>query len=226
MNPVRNRTRTLGDLARFNISDTSSAISNGVKYLIGIDEAGRGPLAGPVSVGAVMVPVDFDFSLVDGVRDSKKLSEKKRESLFARFEELRESGQISFAVAFSPASIIDSKGIVFAIRAALAATLEKLGARADECEIRLDGSLKAPEQFKQQQTIIRGDDSEPVISMASIAAKVIRDRHMVAIASQYPAYGFDVHKGYGTLAHRRAIIRDGLSDIHRATFCSRILSCT
>ncbi|MEK7601590.1 MAG: ribonuclease HII [Patescibacteria group bacterium] len=223
MNPVRNRTRTLGDLARSNTSNTSSAISNGVKYLIGIDEAGRGPLAGPVSVGAVMVPMDFDFTLVEGVKDSKKLSEKKRESLFARFEELRESGQISFVVAFSPASIIDSKGIVFAIRSALAATLEKLGARADECEIRLDGSLKAPEQFTSQQTIVRGDDSEPVISMASIAAKVIRDRHMVQIASQYPAYGFEVHKGYGTASHIKVIGERGLSDLHRTSFCSKLL---
>jgi ribonuclease HII len=197
-----------------------------MKYLIGIDEAGRGPLAGPVSVGAMMVPMDFDFSLVEGVRDSKKLSKKKREAHFARFEELRDSGLLSFAVAFSSASIIDTCGIVPAIRLALAETLEKLGARADECEIRLDGSLKAPERFTNQATIIRGDDSEPVISMASIAAKVLRDRHMVEAASRHPEYGFDVHKGYGTASHIKAIGERGLSGLHRTTFCSRILPST
>ncbi|MFA7309529.1 MAG: ribonuclease HII [Candidatus Paceibacterota bacterium] len=200
-----------------------------MKYLIGIDEAGRGPLAGPVSVGAVMVPMDFDFSLVEGVRDSKKLSEKKRETLFARFEELQDGGQLSFAVAFSSASIIDTRGIVFAIQSALSRCLQELRKDRPFCkkdgpfyEVLLDGGLKAPDEYLNQKTIIRGDDSEPVISMASIAAKVLRDRHMVEISSQYPTYGFDIHKGYGTLEHRRVLIREGLSSEHRATFCKNL----
>ena len=193
-----------------------------MKYLIGIDEAGRGPLAGPVSVGAMMVPIDFDFTQLEGVRDSKKLSEKKREALFTRFEQLLDAGALQFAVAFSSAATIDEVGIVPAIRAALAETLTVLGAKPNECEIRLDGSLAAPKEFKMQQTIIRGDDTEPVISMASIAAKVTRDRYMQNIAPEYPQYGFEVHKGYGTLFHRQVILKEGISPLHRASFCKAL----
>jgi len=193
-----------------------------MKFLIGIDEAGRGPLAGPVSVGAMMVPTDFDFNAIKGIRDSKKLSEKKRDALFEKFEALRDKGEISFAVALSPASVIDREGIVPAIRSALAETLRSLGAGANECEIRLDGSLSAPKEFITQSTIIRGDDTEPVISMASIVAKVLRDRHMKEIARDYPGYGFEIHKGYGTAAHIKVIRERGLSAVHRSTFCTRL----
>ncbi len=195
-----------------------------MKYLIGIDEAGRGPLAGPVSVGAVMLPIDFDLSLVSDARDSKKMTEAARERSYARLLELREQGALNFAVSFSDNSIIDTEGIVPAIRAALAECLEKLAAHPDECEIRLDGSLKAPARFLRQTTIIRGDDSEPVISMASIAAKVERDRYMVQVAAEYQEYGFDIHKGYGTLKHRNAIVSSGLSTLHRVSFCKNLLT--
>jgi len=193
-----------------------------LKYLIGIDEAGRGPLAGPVSVGAIMVPADFDFSLAAGARDSKKMTEKSREELFARIEDLQDRGLLKYAVSFSAASIIDSRGIVSAIKSALKRCLDKLEADPEECEIRLDGSLYAPPQFVSQTTIIRGDDSEPVISMASIMAKVTRDRYMKRIASSYPAYGFEVHKGYGTARHREAIQSAGLSGLHRSSFYARL----
>lgn len=194
-----------------------------MRYLIGIDEAGRGPLAGPVSVGAIMVPTDFDFDQVKGARDSKKMTEKSREELFARITELAEQGLLKYAVSFSAASIIDSRGIVPAIKSALKRCLDKLEADPTECEVRLDGSLRAPERFTVQTTIIRGDDSEPVISMASIMAKVMRDRYMKRVAKAYPGYGFDVHKGYGTHMHRKAIERAGLSGLHRSTFCMRLL---
>ncbi len=194
-----------------------------MKYLIGIDEAGRGPLAGPVSVGAMMVPMDFDFSCVPDARDSKKMTEAARERCYERLIALREAGTLNFAVSFSDNTMIDTQGIVPAIRASLANCLEQLHAKADECEIRLDGSLHAPKHFLNQSTIIRGDDSEPVISMASIAAKVERDRYMVSIAEQYPEYGFAGHKGYGTAKHLKAIGEKGLSGLHRATFCSRLL---
>lgn len=193
-----------------------------VQYLVGIDEAGRGPLAGPVAVGAVIVPMDFDFSLVTGVRDSKKMTETAREAMYARIHELQETGQLRYAVSFSAATIIDTEGIVPAIRSALGRCLEALEANPLECEIRLDGSLFAPPHFVSQTTIIRGDDSEPVISLASITAKVLRDRYMSDLAERYPAYGFEAHKGYGTAAHIQSIGRHGLSDIHRATFCSRL----
>ena len=193
-----------------------------MQYLIGIDEAGRGPLAGPVAVGAAMVPTDFDWSLVQGVKDSKQLRPQKREELFARMQELEQAGTIRFAVSFSSVHIIEEKGIVFAVQSALNHALRKITEVGSRYEVLLDGGLKAPKEFTMQQTIIRGDVSEPVISMASIAAKVLRDRHMKGLAAKYPVYGFEVHKGYGTLAHRRAISAHGLSDLHRASFCSRI----
>jgi ribonuclease HII len=195
-----------------------------MKYLIGIDEAGRGPLAGPVAVGAVMIPMDFDWKVIEGVRDSKKLSEKKREEIFEHTQELQRSSVLRYAVATSSASYIDTYGIVPAVRRALAEAISRFEAEPGDCRVLLDGSLHAPAEFIHQETIIRGDDTEPVISLASIMAKVTRDRLMRSLAPKYPAYGFDVHKGYGTLAHRIAIKSSGLSNIHRATFCSNILS--
>ena len=194
-----------------------------MRYLIGIDEAGRGPLAGPVAVGAVMVPTDFDWSVLEGVRDSKKLSEKKREEFFARAVELEESQVLRFAVSTSSAAYIDTYGIVPAIKRALAEALSRLEAEPKDCRVLLDGSLKAPAEYIRQETIIRGDDTEPVISLASIMAKVTRDRLMKQISSKYPEYDFHVHKGYGTLAHRRIIATSGLCDLHRRTFCTRLL---
>ena len=193
-----------------------------MKYFIGIDEAGRGPLAGPVAVGAVMVPLDFDWSLLEGVRDSKKLSEKKREEFFARAVELQESQTLRFAVSTSSAAYIDTYGIVPAIKRALAEALSRLEAEPKDCRVLLDGSLKAPAEYIRQETIIRGDDTEPCISLASIMAKVTRDRLMKRLSAKYPEYDFHVHKGYGTLAHRSAIQVYGLSEVHRTTFCSRI----
>ena len=193
-----------------------------MKYLIGIDEAGRGPLAGPVAVGAVMVPIDFDWSLVEGVRDSKKLLEKKREEFFARAVELEQSQTLRFSVSTSSAAYIDRYGIVPAIKRALAEALSRFEADPKECRVLLDGSLKAPAEYIHQETIIRGDDTEPAISLASIMAKVTRDRMMKRLSPKYPAYDFHVHKGYGTSLHRQAIARCGLSDIHRASFCTRL----
>jgi ribonuclease HII len=193
-----------------------------VKYLIGIDEAGRGPLAGPVAVGAVMVPVDFDWGVLEGVRDSKKLSEKKREEIFARARGLEQSGALRFAVSTSSAAYIDTYGIVPAVKRALAEALSRFEIEPDDCRVLLDGSLKAPVEYIHQETIIRGDDTESVISLASIMAKVTRDRLMMRLAPKYPAYDFHLHKGYGTAAHCATIARVGLSEIHRVTFCSRI----
>lgn len=195
-----------------------------MKYLIGIDEAGRGPLAGPVAVGAVSLRPDFDAEQVRGAKDSKMMTPRTREKLYEQMCVLRAAGKLEFAVAFSDAAMIDQEGIVPAIRSALARALGgAMGTIApDECEVRLDGGLRAPGHFKNQITIIRGDQTELAISLASIAAKVERDAIMREIAQQFPAYGFDVHKGYGTAMHRRMIKEVGLSPIHRATFCTRI----
>jgi len=197
-----------------------------MRYLIGIDEAGRGPLAGPVAVGAVMIPTDFDWSILEGVRDSKKLSEKKREEFYARASELEQSHILRFTVSTSSSHYIDTYGIVPAIKRALAEALSRFAIEPHDCRVLLDGSLKAPAEYINQETIIGGDDTEPVISLASIMAKVTRDRLMKRLSPKYPSYNFHVHKGYGTLLHRKAIQAVGLSDIHRATFCSRILSRT
>lgn len=189
------------------------------KFLIGIDEAGRGPLAGPVSVGVVAVPAGFDFGLLHGVRDSKQMSEADREEWFGRLQALEASAGVRWSVQFSSALYIDAHGIVPAVRRAMARALRELALEPEEVEIRLDGSLKAPPEFPRQTTIIRGDQTEPVISMASVAAKVRRDRLMRRLAARYPGYGFDIHKGYGTQKHRDSIKKLGLCGIHRRTFC-------
>lgn len=188
-----------------------------MRYLIGIDEAGRGPLAGPVSVGIVLVPADFDIRLFDGVRDSKQLTELQREEWYERLCAMGELG-VRHSVVFSSAKVIDTRGVVYAVRSAIARGLRALDADPMACEIRLDGLLKAPAQFQNQRTIIRGDQTEPVISMASIAAKVKRDRLMARLAKRFPAYGFEHHKGYGTKLHRKALRKFGPSVIHRTSF--------
>lgn len=189
-----------------------------MKYLVGIDEAGRGPLAGPVSVGLVKIPIDFDWELLPGVNDSKKLSEKKREVIFELVQELVKKNFLVYSVKSVSAKSIDAKGIAPAIRRSISAGLEELGADAEDTFVKLDGSLKAPEEFKQE-TIIKGDSKEKVIGLASIMAKVTRDKYMVAQAKKFPEYSLDVHKGYGTKAHRQAIFKHGLAPIHRASYC-------
>lgn len=193
------------------------------KWLIGVDEVGRGPLAGPVMVGAALVPGDFDWALLPGVTDSKKLTEKKREAIFANALDLQQAGKVWFAVAEESAATIDATGIVPSIRSALVRALtdvvERSAVVVPSVSVLLDGGLMAPAEYLHQQTIIKGDATEPVIGLASIVAKVTRDRELVRLAAEYPGYGLEVHKGYGTVAHRAAIREQGLSAIHRATFC-------
>jgi ribonuclease HII len=189
-----------------------------IRYMVGIDEAGRGPLAGPVAVGVVVIPLAFAWDLLQGVRDSKQMTELGREIWFEKLRVLEREYGVRHAVGFSSAQYIDERGIVPAIRAALGRALRELAVDAAEASVLLDGSLKAPERFASQKTIIRGDESEPIISLASIAAKVKRDHLMKRLAITYPGYGFEIHKGYGTKAHREAIIELGPCPIHRKTF--------
>ncbi len=193
-----------------------------LKFLIGIDEAGRGPLAGPVSVGTVMIKHWAKPQILKHARDSKQISEIERERVFALMEEAEKAGEIQFAVSFSSAVMIDKKGIVFAIQNALKNNLKKLKANHKEVEIVLDGSLSAPVEFKKQKTIIKGDSLVPIIGLASIAAKVLRDRHMKKLSKKYPEYGFEIHKGYGTESHRKAIEKHGVSKEHRKTWIKDI----
>ncbi len=197
--------------------------SDGMKLLLGVDEAGRGPIAGPVSVGVVMVEEGFDLlATFPGLNDSKKLTEKKREVLFSKLEEEMKKGTVRYSVHFSKAQVIDAKGIVYGVQYAMNRGLDKLlpvqEARRQGHKVLLDGSLHAPKEYVQE-TIIGGDASEPVIMLASIAAKVLRDRWMVQrVAVQFPHHGFEKHKGYGTAAHFEAIKRHGLCEEHRRSF--------
>lgn len=189
------------------------------KWLVGVDEAGRGPLAGPVSVGVIVAPLNFKPVFKKyAVKDSKKLSEKNREEWYRWLVKERREGKLNFATALVDNKIIDKKGIVAAIKIGMARCLKSLDLKPTECEVLLDGSLKAPPIFKQQKTIIRGDETEPVIALASIAAKVRRDRYMCRLAKKFPAYQFEVHKGYGTKAHYAALKKNGLSTFHRLSF--------
>lgn len=208
------------------------------KYLIGIDEVGRGPLAGPVAVGVVKLKVEslkLKIRWGNGFRDSKKLSAKAREAWMVKIEEARNEGWLEYAVAFVTPSVIDRKGIAFSVRTALARALENIEIKVgplfrvapvlnskfhilNSARILLDGGLRAPAHYTNQQTIIKGDEKELVIALASIVAKVTRDKRMVALAKKFPEYGFEKHKGYGTRAHYEAIKKHGITPHHRKSF--------
>lgn len=192
------------------------------KWIVGVDEAGRGPLAGPVSVGAVKVSVNFDWGLIPGVNDSKKISEKKRDVIFEIANKLKNKGILDYSVKLVSATSIDRKGIVPAIKRAIEYSFKELNLNSEDCFVKLDGSLKAPEEF-EQETIIKGDSKELVIGLASILAKVTRDKYMRKIAVDFPEYEFEKHKGYGTKAHREAIKKYGASTEHRNSYLGNIL---
>ena len=191
------------------------------KYLVGIDETGRGPLAGPVAVGVVVImsrlSLDSDKSL-GTLRDSKHLSPKKREQWFRWLRQKQESRQLKFAVSLVGEKIIDRIGIVQSINLAIKRCLKRLNLKPNQCHILLDGSLRAPQIYKNQKTIIRGDEIKPIIALASIIAKVTRDRKMIRLAKKFPNYNFEQHKGYGTKAHYRALNKHGLLPLHRRSF--------
>lgn len=181
---------------------------------IGIDEVGRGPIAGPVAVAAFTYTGKIEHP--DGIplRDSKKLTPIQRELWF---DYLEKNSNCTFFVSMVGPSVIDSKGIVYAIKQALSRSLAKIQAQEDHM-ILLDGGLRAPEKFTNQKTIVKGDEKEKVIALASIVAKVTRDRYMKTQAGKYKGYGFDLHMGYGTRGHYNMINTHGLCDLHRKSF--------
>jgi ribonuclease HII len=186
--------------------------------MLGVDEAGRGPLAGPVSVGVVAVPEGFDVAKeFPGVKDSKKLSERKREKIFEMLETRAALGDVRFTVEFESAETIDNEGIAVAVRRALWRGVNKLAPDSALVYIQLDGTLRAPPEYSQE-TIINGDELVPIISLASIVAKVSRDRLMLDFAKKYPEYIFEKHKGYGTALHYEMLKKHGPCDIHRRSF--------
>jgi ribonuclease HII len=192
-------------------------------HTIGIDEVGRGPIAGPVAVGAFTFLMPEAKRLFRGVKESKQLSEVRREAWFGIIAKAQKSGIVDFCVTFQSSEIIDMKGLSYSIKYSLKTSLTTL-ARRNSIEpagvkVLLDGGLKAPVEFTNQKTIIKGDEKEMVIALASICAKVMRDRKMNALARKMPAYGFEKHKGYGTRAHYGAIKKYGtVPKIHRRSF--------
>ena len=194
-----------------------------ITYIIGIDEAGRGPLAGPVAVGVACVPVDFDWDLIPGVGDSKKVKPENREAIFRLAKLLKKQGILNFSVSLVSATVIDKIGISKAVALGITRCLKKLNRNPDEVAVKLDGLLHAPVEYVHQETIIRGDAKEKVIGLASICAKVTRDAFMIRIARDHPKYDFHIHKGYGTKAHCDALTKHGLSSIHRRSFTKRFI---
>ncbi len=184
-----------------------------VKYVAGIDEAGRGPLAGPVFVGIVLVDIKDknEMKLLNGIKDSKKISAKKREE-WSKILKYNFECHSSFV----GNEVIDKIGIQKAVLLGVKRVLKKINKTPDV--VLLDGLLKAPATY-QQKTIIKGDEKIPVISAGSIIAKVSRDKKMARLHKKFPQYGFDRHKGYGTELHYENIKKNGLSSCHRKTFC-------
>src|SRR3990167_2848444 len=192
-----------------------------MNYIVGIDEAGRGPLAGPVAVGAVSIPLDFNKNFFKSIRDSKKLSSDDRDLWFELALEARKSGVLNFAVSLVSEKVIDRKGISYAIRLGIKRCLVALNVPEDS-QVFLDGGIKAPIEFRHQLTVVKGDEKIPVVSLASICAKVVRDRRMVKLAKKYPQYDFDLHKGYGTFIHRAALKKYGSTELHRQSFLKNL----
>lgn len=202
------------------------------KWIIGIDEVGRGPLAGPITVAAVAATVNDKFQITNdkqiskfkilkSIKNSKKLSPLKREEWNERIR-----GSFPYAIASVGPAVIDRIGISRAAKIAVARCLNKLTKRytfkAYRFAVVLDGGLYAPSIYPHQETIIKGDERHPLIAAASIVAKVHRDAYMRRLHKKFSLYGFDHHKGYGTVLHRAALKIHGLSSVHRRSFCANI----
>lgn len=192
------------------------AIRNeGFVTLCGVDEAGRGPLAGPVYAAAVILRGDV---VIDGVNDSKKLSEKRREALF---DEICASAA-AFGIASASVEEIESLNILQATFLAMRRAVDALG--VSPSLVLVDGNQTPSGLTVPAQTVVKGDALSASIAAASILAKVSRDRYMRELDAQYPAYGFAGHKGYGTAAHGAALREYGPCPAHRLSFLGKILS--
>ena len=192
-----------------------SYFKEGYNYICGIDEAGRGPLAGPVVVAAVIMPKD---SMIEGVNDSKKVSEKKREKLY----ELIIEEAISYSVGIVDQNEIDRINILNATKAGLTEAVRTLKVKPEL--ILVDALTNIDTCGVPYQSIIKGDAKSYSIAAASIIAKVTRDRIMREWDKVYPQYGFEKHKGYGTAAHISAIKENGLCPLHRLSFVKNIIN--
>ena len=214
-------------------------------WLIGIDEAGRGPLAGPVVAGACVLSKAFfaEEGVLERsglINDSKQLPEGARETQYILLCELRDEGLLDFETALGSVEEIAELNILGATRLAMRRAVEAIGSRAVDWtlpELAASGPLFADNSVRlivdgrplkpfpyAHEGIVKGDGKSLAIAMASVAAKVVRDRAMGRLASVYPQYGFEGHKGYGTKAHREALLAHGPSPVHRALFLRKILA--
>ena len=183
----------------------------GVEIICGVDEAGRGPLAGPVCAAAVILPPNAE---IPGLNDSKKLSDKKRRELFPIIKEQA----IAYGIAFVDHQTIDEINILQATYMAMGQAIAQLSVKPDLALI--DGN-RAADFGVPTETVVHGDSLSASIAAASVLAKVSRDDYMLKMAEEYPQYGFEIHKGYGTKAHYAAITEYGTSPIHRMSFLKK-----
>lgn len=194
-----------------------------MKYIIGIDEVGRGPIAGPVAV-CICAISKINYKKIDwnGLNDSKKLSKKNRELWHEKAKELKKKSKINYFVIYRSNTFIDKNGISVAIKECIKQGLENLNLNPKDCTVLLDGSLKAPLQYKNQKTIIKGDQKEKIISLASVIAKISRDKKMDLLHKKYTKYNWSQNKGYGTKSHYSAIKKYKPSSLHRKSFLTNI----
>ncbi len=192
----------------------NEAYARGYKYVCGVDEAGRGPLAGPVFAAAVILPRGC---VIDGVNDSKKLTEKKREQLYSKIKEQ----SLAYCVASASVDEIDEINILNATFLAMTRAVSGLQVKADFALV--DGN-RLPSLEIDAKAVVKGDSLSESIAAASILAKVERDHLMLNLANEYPNYAFEKHKGYGTKLHIEMIKKYGASNVHRKTFLKKILN--
>ncbi len=186
----------------------------GFQVICGIDEAGRGPLAGPVCAAAVILPLGTE---IEGLNDSKKLTEKKREALFPIIQEKA----VAYGIGFASEQEIDEINILNATFLAMRRAVEAMNVSSDL--LLIDGNQKPKIGIGEEVTVVKGDMKSVSIAAASVLAKVSRDRYMLEQALKYPQYAFEKHKGYGTKLHYEKIAEFGVSPIHRKTFLKKIL---
>lgn len=188
-----------------------NCFAQGYRVICGVDEAGRGPLAGPVCAAAVILPENLKLP---GLNDSKKLTDKKRRELFPLIKEQA----VSYGIGFASQQEIDEINILQATFLAMQRAIDQLQVRPDLALI--DGN-RQKDFGVAARTVVKGDSLSASIAAASVLAKVSRDDVMLQMAERYPQYGFDIHKGYGTKAHYAALMEHGPSPIHRMTFLKK-----
>ena len=189
----------------------NSYFDQGVQLICGVDEAGRGPLAGPVCAAAVILPANID---IPGLNDSKKLSDKRRRELFPVIKERA----VAYGIAFADHTEIDEINILQATYLAMERAINQLNVKP---ELALIDGNRAKDFGIPVQTVVSGDSLSASIAAASVLAKVTRDDYMLQMAEKYPEYGFEIHKGYGTKAHYAALTKHGHSPIHRMSFLKK-----